>query len=96
METEMKTTDSVRYDYIDYLRGIAAIFIILIHTSFWSGTKYIPAQFYNLTLIVDVPFFFYLSGWGSNYTILSVRRVLVKLFKMWIKWAFFVSIVMIS
>lgn len=39
-----------RNEYIDYLRGIASIGIIAIHTAFWSGQSYTPEWFQNLTL----------------------------------------------
>ena len=55
-----------RNEYIDYLKGIASIGIIAIHTAFWSGQSYTPEWFWNLTLLLDVPFFFYLSGWYSR------------------------------
>ena len=55
-----------RNEYIDYLKGIASIGIIAIHTAFWSGQSYTPEWFWNLTLLLDVPFFFYLSGWGGG------------------------------
>ena len=56
-----------RNEYIDFLRGIGAVGIIAIHTAFWSGQSYTPPWFWNLTLFLDVPLFFYLSGWGSSY-----------------------------
>ena len=36
---------------IDFLRGIATISIIIIHTAFWSGTEYLPSWVSNLTLL---------------------------------------------
>lgn len=44
--------------YLDFLRGIAALNIIIIHTAFWSGEGYVPTIIKNLTLLLDVPFFF--------------------------------------
>lgn len=60
-----------RNTYIDMLRGIAALGVIAIHTAFWSGQSYTPIWFQSLTLLIDVPFFFFLSGWGARYAQLS-------------------------
>ena len=49
-----------RNNNIDFLRGIATLCIILIHTAFWTGEMYLPAWFKNLTLLVDVPVFMYI------------------------------------
>ena len=68
-----------RNNYIDFLRGIASIGIIAIHTAFWSGQSYTPEWFWNLTLLLDVPFFFYLSGWASSYKKSDIKK-LVKVY----------------
>lgn len=52
----------MRHKEIDILRGLAMVNIVLIHTAFWSGQQYIPYWFSNLTLLVDVPVFFFLAG----------------------------------
>ena len=52
-------------EYIDYLKGIASIGIIAIHTAFWSGQSYTPEWFWNLTPRLDVPIFLYLARWGG-------------------------------
>ncbi len=70
-----------RNEYIDYLKGIASIGIIAIHTAFWSGQSYTPEWFWNLTLLLDVPFFFYLSGWGGQYSKKSIEKMLRSLGK---------------
>ncbi|MDL2219288.1 acyltransferase [Ruminococcaceae bacterium OttesenSCG-928-O06] len=55
----------MRDNYIDFLKGLAALNIILIHTAFWSGGPYVSQEIQTATLILDVPFFFFLSGWGT-------------------------------
>lgn len=82
-----------RNEYIDYLKGIAAIGIIAIHTAFWSGQSYIPEWFCNLTLFLDVPFFFYLSGWGGQYSNRNVEKTLKSLGKIWLKWIYFILLI---
>ena len=59
----------IKRDYsIDFFRGIAVLSIILIHTAFWSGTVYVPYWFENITLLIDVPVFFFLAGESAFYS----------------------------
>lgn len=85
-------TENSRNQYIDFLRGIAAINIIVIHTAFYSGQTYTPQWFWNITLLLDVPFFFYLSGWASSYQAISIQKTIKSLFHIWLKWLFFISL----
>lgn len=80
-----------RNNNIDFLRGIATLCIILIHTAFWTGEMYLPAWFKNLTLLVDVPVFMYISGISFSY-VNSVSKNIVSLIKQWKKWIFFILI----
>ena len=82
-----------RNNYIDFLRGIASIGIIAIHTAFWAGQSYTPEWFWNLTLLLDVPFFFYLSGWVSSYKKSDIKKTCKSILDIWCKWIFFVSVV---
>ncbi|MGO5062505.1 acyltransferase family protein [Lawsonibacter sp. LCP25S3_F5] len=90
-----RETFSQRNGYIDYLRGVAALGIVAIHTAFWSGQSYTPPWFWNLTLFLDVPFFFYLSGWGTSYKKGDLIRTGKSLLSIWLKWVFYVSILAI-
>jgi len=56
-----------RDHYIDFLRGIAVISVVLIHTCFWSGASYVPEIVQTFSLAIDVPLFFFLLGWASTY-----------------------------
>ena len=80
-----------RNNNIDFLRGIATICIILIHTAFWSGELYLPVWFKNLTLIIDVPVFMFISGISFSYVNSAIKNVYA-LIKQWKKWLFFVAI----
>lgn len=51
-----------RENYIDFVRGIVIIQVIQIHTSFHSGGMYLPDIFRNVSLFLDVPVFFILTG----------------------------------
>ncbi len=86
------SSEKVRNNYIDFLKGIAAIGVVAIHTAFWSGQGYTPMWFWNITLFLDVPLFFYLSGWASSYKAADVSRTGVSLLKLWLKWIFFISL----
>lgn len=73
---------------IDFLRGIATLWIIVIHTAFWSGTIYLPKEFYNLTLLLDVPAFMYISGISFNFSN-SIIKAIKGIINQWKKWCFF-------
>ena len=53
---------------IDILRGICVISIIMIHTTFWSGGAYVPWPVQSLSLLIDVPAFFFIAGASVAYT----------------------------
>ncbi len=53
---------------LDILRGICAISIIMIHTTFWSGGAYVPWVVQSLSLLLDVPAFFFIAGASVAYT----------------------------
>lgn len=53
---------------LDVLRGICAISIIMIHTTFWSGGAYVPWIVQSLSLLIDVPAFFFIAGASVAYT----------------------------
>ena len=73
---------------IDFLRGIATISIIVIHTAFWSGTAYLPEWVSNITLLLDVPAFIFISGITSSYSKTFMKKI-NGLLKLWQKWIFF-------
>lgn len=73
---------------IDFLRGIATLWIIVIHTAWWSGTIYLPSWFSNLTLLIDVPVFMFISGISFNY-VNSIIKNLRSLLNQWKKWLYF-------
>jgi len=77
--------------YLDFLRGLAAINIIIIHTCFWSGESYVPTEIKSLSLLVDVPFFFFLAGWSRSFHP-SFFRTICSLVKLYAKYVFFITI----
>ena len=74
---------------LDFLRGVAAVSVVFIHTVFWSGGSYVPEIFRTLALLLDVPFFIFLSGWAASFSS-RPHRIFDNLLKIWARWAVFV------
>ncbi len=74
--------------YIDFAKGFATIAIIFIHTAFWSGQYYIPTEWRVLSLLIDVPLFFALSGLTSGA---NVEKTFYRLLKLQITYMIFVT-----
>ena len=76
-------------DYnIDFLRGIATLWIIVIHTAFWSGEIYLPSWFSNIALLLDIPAFMFIAGISFSYSS-SVSKNIKGLINQWKKWCYF-------
>ena len=73
---------------IDFLRGIATLYIVLIHTAWWSGNSYLPEWFRNTILIIDVPVFIFISGISFNF-VNSIMKNIKGIIIQWKKWLFF-------
>lgn len=86
------TNESKRNFNIDLFRGIAIINIIAIHTAFWSGESYTPHWFQSLTLLLDVPYFFYISGRSICFYEGDLFKTSKILLKTWLKWVFSITI----
>lgn len=78
------TLNKYRDPTLDILKGLAILNIVVIHTVFWSGQSYIPYDsIRQVTLFIDVPLFFFLSGWAvsiSRKTFSNVIKQYVRLF----------------
>ena len=81
-----------RNPYLDFYRSIAVISIIFIHTVFHSGERYVPHIFQTLALLIDVPFFMYLTGWSAIYNS-SLAKAFLRIFRIISQWIFFVIFV---
>lgn len=68
-----------RNHYIDFVKGLATFSVVLIHCAWWSGTSYVPSAFAELTLLVDVPIFFFLSGMTAGLDLERTFKRLVRL-----------------
>ncbi|QOW11010.1 acyltransferase [Kaistella flava (ex Peng et al. 2021)] len=74
--------------YIDFAKGFATLAIIFIHTVFWSGQFYVPTELRVLSLLIDVPLFFALSGLTSGA---NIEKTLYRLLKLQITYMIFVT-----
>lgn len=74
--------------YIDFAKGFATLSIIFIHTVFWSGQFYIPTELRVLSLLIDVPIFFALSGLTSSG---NLEKTFYRLLKLQITYMIFVT-----
>lgn len=75
--------------YIDFAKGFATLSIIFIHTVFWSGQFYIPTEVRLLSLLIDVPLFYALSGLTSGG---NIEKTLYRLLKLQITFMMFVTL----
>ena len=73
---------------IDFLRGIATLCILLIHTTFWSGEAYLPRWFIALSMLIDVPAFMFISGITFNFSN-SFSKNIKGIVEQWKKWIYF-------
>lgn len=74
--------------YIDFAKGFATLAIIFIHTVFWSGQFYIPTEVRVLSLLIDVPLFYALSGLTSGG---NIEKTFYRLLKLQITFMIFVT-----
>jgi len=59
-------------DYsIDFFKGVTVLSIIFIHTVWWSGQNYVPNIIAQISLLIDIPMFFFLSGASATYAFKS-------------------------
>lgn len=57
------TVTEDRDPFVDVFKGIMILWVIHIHTVYWSGYLYIPEGVRQATLLADVPIFFFISGY---------------------------------
>lgn len=74
--------------YIDFAKGLATLSIIFIHTAFWSGQFYIPAEVRVFSLVFDVALFYALSGVTSGA---NIEKTFYRLLKLQITYMIFVT-----
>ncbi|GAB6013212.1 acyltransferase family protein [Viscerimonas tarda] len=85
-------TGKERNLYIDAIKGITILSTVFIHTVYPSGFAYVPETVRMLSLLVDVPVFFFLSGLTSSS---NVEKTIYRLIKLQITYMIFVTLVFI-
>jgi peptidoglycan/LPS O-acetylase OafA/YrhL len=61
-----------RDTYIDFVRGLLMLSVIHIHTVWWSLAQFTPDIVRHLAYLVDVPIFFFISGYLLKNTTFRV------------------------
>ncbi len=80
-----------RDNTIDFFRGIAALWIIVIHTVCKSGSSYVPTGVLTVALIIDVPLFIFISGMAYNH-VNDFRKTIESLKKVYLNWLIFMAL----
>lgn len=81
----MEKTQKQRVYILDIIRGIAILNIIYIHTVWWSGTFYVHHDILRqISLLIDVPLFFFLSGWASSLQEYTIKKTMKRFIKLYI------------
>lgn len=78
--------------FIDVIKGITIINIVIIHTIYHSGGEF-PVFLKNIVLLADVPIFFLCSGLTSSG---DIKKTILRLFKLQLSFILFISIVFIA
>lgn len=91
---EDKKSAKQRNHYVDFIRGIAIICIVLIHTAWHSGTQYVPTLVRNMTLLFETPIFFFIAGWTFSY-VKSNKKYISGLIKLQYRYMIYMTIVFI-
>ena len=69
-----------RAHYIDLIRGVCVLGIIFIHTCHHSGSAYVPLWLRSISLLLDVPAFFFVTGLTMAY--IKKDMIINSLFKL--------------
>jgi surface polysaccharide O-acyltransferase-like enzyme len=92
----MEILSKKRNHVLDIVKGFAIINIILIHTVWWSGVVYIPNEIIRqLTLLIDVPLFFFLSGWAASLHSQNLKVTLKRLWKLYIPYVIMIVVLLL-
>ena len=73
-----QNANQTRDPFIDVFKGIMILWVIHIHTVYWSGYHYISEAVRQATLLADVPIFFFISGYltgPGSFTGLLLKTV---------------------
>lgn len=70
---------------LDVTKGVAIINIVFIHSVWWSGQTYMPHDVIRqLALIIDVPLFFFISGFATSSARITAGRLVRRFLRLYI------------
>lgn len=81
---------------IDIFKGAAILSVIFIHAAFCTGQSYRPLNasmmgIGQVGLFFDAPLFFFLSGWGATLAQNNIKRIILRLTKLYVQYAIMVT-----
>lgn len=83
---------------VDVFKGFTILWIIHIHTVFWSGDLYVSNWVRQFSLFIDVPIFFFISGYliftGPASTV--VKRAIRQAKRLYIRYLILTFVVLLS
>ena len=79
---------TVRDTYFDAFKGMMILSVINIHTVYWSLKPYTPDIARQLAYFVDIPIFFFISGYFARHTTFleSARQALHQLGRLYLRY----------
>ena len=79
---------TVRDTYFDAFKGMMILSVINIHTVYWSLKPYTPDIARQLAYFIDIPIFFFISGYFARYTTFfeSARQALHQLGRLYLRY----------
>lgn len=80
-----------RNHYVDFVRGLAALSVIFIHTVWWSGAVYVPEPVRQASLLFEVPLFFFLAGWTYAFS-KNMQRFFKGLLRLQVQYTIFIAL----
>jgi len=88
----------VRDTYFDAFKGLMIISVINIHTVYWSLKPYTPDIARELAYFVDIPIFFFISGYFARYSSFfdSARHAIRQLVRLYIRYLVLTVVVAIA
>ncbi len=88
----------MRDTYFDAFKGMMILSVINIHTVYWSLKPYTPDILRELAYFVDIPIFFFISGYFARYTSfwLSAGQALRQLIRLYLRYLVITILVVVG
>ena len=84
-----------RDSYFDAFKGMMILSVINIHTVYWSLKPYTPDIVRELAYFIDIPIFFFISGYFAKHSefLKTTRQVLRQLIRLYLKYLAITAVV---